>query len=335
MIIQVSELSEMESVTFPGLDAEAYAPAAVGQLTFADELWALPMFVATQVFYYRTDIFEKYDVEVPETMDELIEVIETIDSEEVPAIALRAASGSTQNLFPFTSWLYNMGGSYFDSMDPATGAYSGPALDSKEAAAAGDLYASVLREHGPSGALNWAVADVTRAFLSGQVAIIQEGSPFGGTINDPEQSAVAGKVGAFAMPAGDAGSFYPSAAQGWGINRYSENTEASWLFTQWATDPGVLLEASLRAQFPAPPLTSVFENADFREKYDFPGFLDSLETSLNGETSPIGGPYIPAILDWQATGQKISVEFNKVINGQIDASEAFSTSNGFLGQATR
>ncbi|MGV8970679.1 MAG: ABC transporter substrate-binding protein [Rhodoglobus sp.] len=334
-LLPVDELSNDTDITYPGLDTSAYAPSAVGQLTYADELWAMPMFVATQVFYYRTDIFKQYDVKVPTTMEELVKVIETIDSDEVPAIAMRAASGSTQNLFPWTSWLYNSGGSYYGKLDSETGQYSDPSLDSPEAVAAAELYAKMLQEHGPSGALNWTVADVTRAFLSGQVAMIQEGSPFGGTINDPAQSAVAGEVGAFAMPAGDAGSYYPSAAQGWGINRYSENAEASWLFSQWATDPGVLLEASLASQFPAPPLTTVFRNPDFRAKYDFPGFLDSLETSLSGETSPIGGSYIPALLDWQATGQQVSVEFNKVINGQEDAKDALTEANKYLESAIK
>lgn len=334
-LYSVDELEKNADITYTEVDEAAYAPAATAQLTYADELWARPMFVATQLFYYRTDIFEEADVDVPETIEELLAAAESIDSSETPAIAMRAGVGPTQNLFPWSAWLYNMGGGYFEAYDSETGEYSGPTLDQGESVEAAKVYAETLQDYGPDGALTWAVADVTRAFLSGQVAMIQEGSPFGGTLNDPEESGVAGKVGAFAMPAGEAGSYYPSAAQGWGVNRYSEHPEAAWLFTQWASDPSVLLESSLRTPFSAPPLVSVFDNEEFRAKYDFPGFLDSLETSLKGESSPIGGPYIPALQDWQAVGQQVSVDFNKVITKQISAEDGMKSANEILKSALK
>jgi len=334
-LVPVDELKKNSKVTYPGLSTDAYATSSVAQMSYASKLWAMPMFAATQVMYYRADVFQKYGVQVPKTMDELLNVIAKIDSPEVRGIALRTASGSTQNLFPFSSWLYNQGGSYYGKLDANTGKYSEPALDSPEAIKAAQMYAKVVQDHAPTGSLNWTFADVTRAFLAGQVAIMQEGSPFGGTLNDPAQSTVAGKVGAFAIPAGPAGSYFPSAAQGWAVSKYSARPEASWLFAQWATDPSVLLEASLKEQFPAPPLTSVFTNPDFIKKYDFPGFLDALKTSLDGKSSPIGGPYIPAVPNWAATGQPVSVDFNKIINGQSSAAAAFADANKALADGTK
>jgi ABC-type glycerol-3-phosphate transport system substrate-binding protein len=333
-LIPVSELSSnYPDATYPDLDLSAYVPAAIDQLSYGDEVWSLPMFVATQVMYYQLDMFKENRITPPKTLDEFMEALEEIDSPDMPAFAARAGIGPSQNVYPWTSWLYNTGGRYFDGYDEATGAYSDPVLDSAEAAEAADLYAEALREYGPEGALSWVVSDVTRAFLAGQVAIIQEGSPFGGTINDPAQSAVAGNVGAFAMPTGPAGAYYPSSSQGWGVNRYGDNIEASWLFTQWATDPEVLLHASLESPFPAPPLLTVFENDEFREKYDFPGFLDALETSLSGEAAPVGDSYIPALNDWQSAGQQISVELNRVLNDQEDAAAAMRAANQVLKEA--
>src|SRR5690625_802167 len=184
-LYSVDELEKNADITYTEVDEAAYAPAATAQLTYADELWTRPMFVATQLFYYRTDIFEEADVDVPETIEELLAAAESIDSSETPAIAMRAGVGPTQNLLPWSAWLYNMGGGYFEAYDSETGEYSVPTLDQGESVEAAKVYAETLQDYGPDGALTWAVADVTRAFLSGQVAMIQEGSPFGGTLNDP------------------------------------------------------------------------------------------------------------------------------------------------------
>ena len=172
----------------------------------------------TQVIYYRTDLFQSVGLSPAEKLTDIADLCGSIDDSGEPAMAMRTAIGPTQMPFSFTAWLYNSGGTYFESYDAATNEYRDPALDSAAAADALELYTRIIQDHGPKGARNWQVSDITKAFLSGGVAMIQEGSPFGATINDPEASSVAGKVGAFAVPPGSAGQFAPSATQAWGIN---------------------------------------------------------------------------------------------------------------------
>ena len=330
--VSADELKAKSGVTYAGLDLTAYAPSSLSALTDAGHLVALPMFNATQVVFYRTDIFKSAKINgIPSTLQQLEQVCAQIHGAGHAAIALRTSIGSTENLFTWTAWLYNFGGGYYRSYDASTGKYSGPNLSAKESLAAGQLYIDVMRKYGPSGALNWGVSEVTKAFLSGQVAMIQEGSPFGGTINDPKTSAVAGKVGAFAIPPGPAGSYYPSAAQGWGVSSYSKNQEAAWLFSQWATAPETLLKATLAADFTAPPTNSAFSNSAFVKKYDFPGFLNSLKQSYGAaKSSPIGGSYIPSLSNWQAAGQQVSTYFNEAINNQRTLASAFTAADGTL-----
>lgn len=323
----IDHLMHDKALTYPGLRLSAYAPSALNQLTGQGNLYALPMFIATQVFYYRTDIFHQHGITPPTTFAQLQSVCQKINGKPLPAIALRSGIGPTENVFDWTAWLYAFGGRFFKSFDPTTGKYGPPDLDSPQAIQSAQFYASILQHYAPSGSLSWQVADVVRAFESGQVAMMQEGSPFGGTLNDPAQSRVAGKVGAFPIPAGPSGQFFPSAAQGWAINRYSRHPEAAWLFTQWATDPGTMLKACLVSPFSSPPIPAIFENPKFVKKYQFTGFLPSVNTSLKGKASPDQGSYIPGLVDWNSVGQAVSTYLNEIITGQVSAAKGMKAAN--------
>jgi multiple sugar transport system substrate-binding protein len=330
----VGTLRQDKTTTYPKLTLTPYSASAVAQLSSKGQLLAMPMFLATQVVYYRTDVFEKNGVtRIPTTLSELEALCGHINKKPLPAIALRSAAGPTENVFDWTAWLYNSGGLYYRSYDAATNKYSSPALSDPRSVAAAELYARVLQRYAPTGSLNWAVADVTRAFLAGDVAMMQEGSPFGGAVNDPKQSAVAGKVAAFPIPRGPAGSYYPAGAQGWAVNAYSKNHGPAWLFVQWATDPGTLLQACVTQPFSSPPVPSIFSAPAFVKKYSYKGFLPSVEQALAAKkSSPIGGSYLPNLTNWEAAGQKVSTLLNEVITGSKSASAAMGAADSVLAE---
>lgn len=330
----VEELSRNKKVTAPQFSLSAYEPASISQLKAFDKLWALPMFDATQVFYYQKDVFSKAGItKLPTSLTDLVSICKIINKKPVPAIAMRSAVGSTENLFCWTAWLYNYGGSYFQSYDRSTGRYGAPALTSPAAIAAAGLYATVLREYGVPGGLDWTVADVSRAFETGSVAMIQEGNTFAGTFDTPATSAVAGKVGAFAIPAGPKGSYYPGAAQGWAVSRYSSHADAAWLFAQWATNPEASLRGAIETKFPAPPVASALTSKQFKSEFPMPGFITADEQSLAGKSSPIGGPYIPGILNWDSVGHEVSISLNKIITGELSPEAGMNSANGALAGA--
>lgn len=332
--VPVQEL--MGSGTHEGFSLDNYAPSSITQLTTADKLVAMPMFLATQVVYYRTDLFEKAGIDVlPETFDELQEVCEKLRSadENVAPIALRGAIGPTMNLYSWGAWLYGFGGNYFKKFDAPTNTYSGPSLSSLESVASVEAYARFIQDYAPPGASAWAVSDITKAFLGGQIAMMQEGSPFAGAVNDPATSAVAGNVGVFPVPAGPDGQWPPIGAQGWAIPRASQKQGAAWLFSQWATHPDTLLAAATESQFSAPPTPETIAEQEFAETFDLPGFLEALTPAYEQEeSSPIGGAFTPTLLNWQAAGTEVSTLLNAVISGQQDAQAAMTQADGVLAQ---
>ncbi len=327
-IASVDEFAADEQSLIPGWSLDAFGEGTTAQLSRNDEVYGVPMFIGTQIFYYRTDVFAEHGIEnAPNTYRELVEVVEAIDGGDVDGIALRTAPSVSQLLFVWSAWLYAYGGSYYESTEDGT--YSGSALDSPEAVAALEAFTDLVQNHAPSGAANWSVDDVTRAFLSGRVGIVQEGAVFGGTFDDPDVSQAAGNIDSFTLPAGPAGSYVPYNAHGWTIAENSKADEAAWLFVQWATLVETLTAATQTdANFGAPPLANVYESPEYAERYGFGDFVDSVVGTIdiadNGGISPLPGDanYLPATTDWATVGQQIAEELSRAVTGQISAEEA-------------
>lgn len=331
-LASLTDLSKDSSVAVPGWKPEAYGSAFVNLLSHGGQMYAAPMFLGTQLYYYRTDIFDQHGVTPPKTFDELEQACAKIHGKPVSAIAVRTAASPSQNLFVWSAWLYGMGGRYFTSY--ADGKYSGPALDAPEAVAAAEYYARLIQKYAPTGATNWTVEDVVRAFAAGQVGIVQEGAVFGGTFNDPKKSQVAGKVGTFTIPAGPAGGFVPFTAHGWAIAKGSKQQQAAWLFAQWATLRDTLVSATQSdANFAAPPLADVYSSDAFQKKYGFDNYVKTIQDTIAaanaGKVSPLSGDphYVPGLDNWSAVGLEIAKQLGSAVTGQTTAAVAMRQAN--------
>lgn len=327
--------SDPDSIV-PGWELDAFGEGTTGLLTRDGQLYGVPMFIGTQVFYYRTDVFEEHGIaEVPTTYAQLVDVVKTIHGDDVAGIALRTAPSPSQLLFVWSAWLYANGGSYYANYDDGT--YSGSALNSPEAVESLTTYSDLVQNYAPSGATNWSVDDVTRAFASGRVAIVQEGAVFGGTFNNPDSSQVAGSIDTFTLPAGPNGAFVPYNTHGWTIASNSDVTEAAWLFVQWATLAQTLTAATQTdADFGAPPLADVYESAEYEEQYGFGDFVptvtDTIAIANEGGVSPFDGDpnFLPATPEWATVGQQIAEELSKAVTGQVEVAEALRVAAGYI-----
>lgn len=327
-LASVDELAADPDSIVPGWSAEAFGEGTNALLSRDGEQYGVPMFIGTQVFYYRTDVFAEAGIESPPTTyAELAEVAAKIDSEDVSGVALRTAPSVSQLLFVWSAWLYAYGGSYYS--DFSDGEYVGAALDSPEAVEALTLFSDLVQNHAPSGATNWSVDDVTRAFLTGRVGMVQEGAVFGGTFNDPESSQVADKIDTFTLPAGEAGTFVPYNTHGWTIAGNSKKADAAWLFLQWATLASTLTAATQTDDnFGSPPLAEVYESPEYAEKYGFGNFVptvtETIKVADEGGVSPFEGDpnYTPGTPDWATVGQQISEELSRAVTGQVSPEAA-------------
>lgn len=315
--------------TVPGWNADAYG-STITSLLSGTELLAAPSFIGTQIFFYRTDLFEKAGISaVPTTYQELADTCAKVTGTGVKGIALRSAPSPSQLMFVWSAWLYAFGGEYYGKRNGA--AYSDPGFDSPAAVRALTLFTDLLRNDAPTGATNWSVEDVVRAFSTGRTAIIQEGAVFAGTFNNPKTSQIASKVGTFVMPKGTAGQFVPFNCHGWGVAANSKNADAAAVFAQWATLERTLISATqAKTPFSTPPLTSVYRSAPYHKRYGFDDYVASvtktIELANTGAVSPIKGDpnYLPGTPSWNTTGQRVCEQLSLAVTGQLKPADAIA-----------
>ncbi len=231
------------------------------------------------------------------------------------------------NMWNWTAYLHGFGGEYFKSYDPSSADYMIPILDQPEAIEAADFYASLVQNYGPEGAVTWGWQEGTRSFQQGEVAMIQEGSPFGGPFMDPEQSTVASedKLACFVIPAGPGGHSAPSAAHGWAIPVGSQNKEAAWLLVEWATAAESWFKSTIETPYAMAPRASVWEQEAFQEKYGWDAYLDSIIEAF--EIAGERPHYLPPIPEYPEVGEEVGRFLQEVIAGQRPAAEAMAEAN--------
>lgn len=197
---------------------------------------------------YRKDLFEQFQVKVPETMEELEAAAKffhgkEVDGKKMVGITLRGKSAAATS--QWVDFLYSFGGSWTDADGKAN-------IASPESIAAFKFYGDLLRNYGPQGPtmLHW--AESTSIFMEGTAAMIFDANVFKSLYENPAESKVAGKVGYTMIPAGPAGKVPHVSNWSLAISATStpERQKAAWLFIQWAANKENAL-GSLAAGVPA------------------------------------------------------------------------------------
>ncbi|OGO62897.1 MAG: hypothetical protein A2Z45_11600 [Chloroflexi bacterium RBG_19FT_COMBO_55_16] len=231
-------------LTNPDYDFTDIYPDTVDGFRFPDtsgKIYGIPIALEAYIIYYRTDLFEEQGIDVSklETMDDWMAALDTIDKaykdKGIAAVALRGQDPTMPD--ELLSAVYDYWGDrpfmpgrmfYFDeNWEPR---FTDPAI-----VKGFNTWAHLLTL-GPPGVENFTWYEVLNSFAQGQSAtIFFDATTFGGTINDPEQSKVVGKVGYSPLPKTDTG--HGTTHWGWGFSMAEKSPAkvAAWLFMQWAT----------------------------------------------------------------------------------------------------
>ena len=190
-------------------------------------LFGIPYGSETSVLGYRKDIFEKHNLKVPETYDELLDIACKIPKLEpgMGGLSSRAASGHHAS-HAFLLHLAPLGGRIFDEN-------WNPIVNNAAGVKAANALKSIV-DCGPEGAATFGFGEALGSFLAGNTAMFLDTTVVAGQINNPDKSKVVGKVGWAMHPKGvrrgsQTGGF------GIGIPKNAENKEAAFLLMQWLT----------------------------------------------------------------------------------------------------
>jgi multiple sugar transport system substrate-binding protein len=191
--------------------------------------YAVPTAGESRFIAYRKDLFEQYNIELPQTTDELLEVARFF-AEEVPGIygfATRAQRG----IFFASGWLhvlYQFSEGWIDQQTGEILADMPEVIESLK-------YWNELIRTGPPDAASYTHEECSSAFMSGDVAIWFDATAIATWLIDPEKSSVYDQVGFIAPPEGPLGRYAGLAGWSLAVPKLTNQKEAAWAFIVWMT----------------------------------------------------------------------------------------------------
>jgi sorbitol/mannitol transport system substrate-binding protein len=229
------------------------------------KLYAQPFYGESSFLMYRKDVFKKNGLTMPErpTWQQVADLAAKLDGAEkgMSGICLRGLPGWGEVFAPLTTVVNTMGGTWFTKDWQAQ-------VDAPEFKKATNFYVDLVRKHGEPGAAQAGFTECLNSFSQGKAAMWYDATSAAGTIENPSQSKVAGKVGYAYAPVEKtktSGWLYTWA---WGIEKTSKNPDAAWKFVSWASskDYERLVGEKLGwAKVPDGKRESLYENPQYQK----------------------------------------------------------------------
>ncbi len=291
--------------------ADDHFKAIIENNTVDGRLVALPWFTDAGLLYYRTDLLEKYDRDVPETWDELEDTAQYIMEEE------RAAGN--EDFYGYVwqgdayegltcdalEWIYSNGGGQIVSPDQKI------TINNEKAIEIIDQAAGWVGTISPNGVTGMGEEDARAMFEAGN-ALFMRNWPYAYALAGQEGKPTAGNFDVSPLPAGDSGS---SAATlgGWnlGVSKYSEHPEEAAKLAMFLAGEEVQKMRAVEGSF-NPTIESLYEDEDVLEAVPFFGSLYDVFVNAVARPSTATAPQYNQVseLFFQATHSVLTGEDN-------------------------
>ncbi|WP_052210517.1 ABC transporter substrate-binding protein [Thermoanaerobacter sp. YS13] len=306
-------LTNLDSYFPNGLDSDFVEKSvALGKHPYGTgSLYAVPMVGNVQLFYYRKDLLDKYNLTPPKTWDDVLKIAKLITEKEAPNVYGYVIRGQRGN--PIVSdflpvfWAY--GGEVIDENNK-------PHVNSEAGIKAMETYLK-LKKYSPKGVETFDTDQIANALTQGQVAMTIAWPAWVSKVDNPESSKVVGKIDFSVVP----GQVKDSAAMigNWllGIPSTSNNKEEAVKFLKWVTSKEVQKEMALKFGVP-PTRKSLYNDKELVEKYRYyPSQLDALEHSVARPRTPY----------WSQIEDVWGLYLSQIVSGQIGIKEGLDKAN--------
>ena len=231
----VDEYLKDASITSPDYNWNDFLDVGRSAMTVEGRIIGPPIQLETNQLMYRKDVFQKYGVKVPTTLDELEAAAKALNGKPMtddgqPGFGFVARGKRAAATSIFSGYLHAMGATWLT-------ANREPSFNSEEGVKAFDLYGRLLRLYGPPGSENNHWYEASSIMGQSKAAMYTEFDSISAFVEDPEKSKVKGKIGYAMFPKGPNGKPGTMATVwGLGIPKNSKNPKAGWLFLQWVTN---------------------------------------------------------------------------------------------------
>ena len=300
-------------------------------LTYEGKLYALPFYGESAMTYYRTDLFQKAGLTMPDqpSYEQIRQFADKITDKQnqIYGICLRGKPGWGENMAFITALVDAEGGQWFD-------ANWKPTIDTPAWRKAITYYSDMLKADGPPGASSNGFNENLALFASGHCGMWIDATVAGGMLFDKKQSQVAEKVGFAPMPIG---SYKGGPTWLWSWNlaipATSKQPDAATAFITWATSKEyIALVAKENGWVSVPPGTrnSTYENPEYQKVAPFADFVRKAIEVANptGQTAqprPYTGAQFVAIPEFQGIGTQVGQTIAGTLTGQTTVEDALKT----------
>ena len=297
-------------------------------LTYDGKLYGLPFYGESAMTYYRTDLFEKAGIKMPDapTYEQIRGFADKITDKahQIYGMCLRGKPGWGENMAYVTSLVNAEGGQWFDMK-------WNPTIDSPAWHTAINYYDGILKADGPPGLTSNGFNENLALFASGHCGMWIDATVAGGMLFDKKQSQVADKVGFAPMPAG---SFKGAPSWLWSWNLAipvtTKQKDAATTFVTWATSKDYIkLVAQENGWVAVPPGTreSTYSDPNYKAAAPFASFvLNAINVANpNGQTAnprPYTGAQFVAIPEFQGIGTQVGQTIAGTLTGQASVDQA-------------
>jgi sorbitol/mannitol transport system substrate-binding protein len=311
-------------------DVDDLLPAIRGGLTVDDKLYAVPFYGESAMIMYRTDLFEKAGLTMPDnpTWEFIGDAARKITDRgaDINGICLRGKAGWGENMAFVTALDNSFGGRWFDEDWK-------PQFDSPEWHDALQFYADLMKDAGPQGASSNGFNENLTLFQQGKCGMWIDATVAASFVSNPKDSTVADKV-AYALAPDNGLGKRGNWLWAWSlaIPAGSQKADAAQKFVSWATSKAYLeLVASKEGWANVPPgtRTSLYNNPEYQKAAPFAKMtLDSINsadpTKPTVKPVPYVGVQFVAIPEFQGLGTTVGQLFSAALAGQMSVDDALA-----------
>ncbi|WP_298954785.1 sugar ABC transporter substrate-binding protein [uncultured Methylobacterium sp.] len=227
-LADLSGFMKNPAMTEPSLTEADFSAAG---LTYAKtpngEMRSLPLSVDYFILYYNKELFQKKNLAVPATFDDMMRAAETLTDPKAGTYGFVGRGLRNANMAFWGALFLNHGGEFLDAKGNIL-------TDGPEAVEATKYYQRLLSKTAPPGVVGFNWMESMAAFTQGRAAMWIDGVGWAPPLEDPNASRVVGKVGYAVVPKGPAGQFSATYGDGIGVAQASTKKEAAYLYCQWA-----------------------------------------------------------------------------------------------------
>lgn len=184
----------------------SFVNGALTQMTFDEQVYAIPTYKTSACMFYNTELFEQAGVkEIPKTWEEFLAVCGQLQDAGIQPIAMSCKDPDTWCTAMFTAYLVQrIGGT--EPIEQIANREEGYTFDQECFIKAGEMTKELLDlGYIQPTAIADSNAQATELVRSGQAAMLAQGSWAIGQLENPEESSVAGKMGVFSFPTVEGG----------------------------------------------------------------------------------------------------------------------------------